>query len=315
MTAIPGSLGGHLQVTHSHRLPSGSGNIAKFLLWSNFVDTAVNMLNDAARRLADPVTAAGFKAKTGWYRKTPSSDGNGGFLKIPDEDAITDALVELMKRARAAPDPTTAFARHSNVAVSSQQKRRKQERIGGKGRLNTDIAIYLADQTALDLMIEAKVLANTADVANAYCSGAGLLRFADRENPYTIELVGGMVAYCFVHPKADWDASIAATVQELPEVDRTARVAIAGAGEELLVTDVLNGGDISVVTVFHLGMEFTTEEAEPVRRSARPRRERAEQSGDVTGKSGVRTSHGPGPRMRRGTRSVTGSVVEALPKS
>ena len=254
----------HLRSARGHGAPN-EPNIGKLLLWHNFVGTAIGMLRHAEQQLNDPTVAAPFKARRGWHRKKARPDGRGGAIRIPDEDAITDALVELMTRNRAAHIPGSTLALYSNIGVFSQQKRRKQQGIGGKGRLNTDIAIYLADQVALDLRIEAKVLITAGDVSASYCSTAGLLRFADRENPYTTEWVGGMVAYCFLATGVEWDARIETAMGGLPDVTRVGKAAVttAGATTEVLVADVANPCDVGIVSVFHISMEFAGDPVSP----------------------------------------------------
>lgn len=238
-------------------------DVAKLLLWSNHVAAAVAVLREVERDLRNPANLAQFRRR-GWWRRATKRNHRGQDVRIPEEDAISDALIERIQQLQERPRHGSAVAANRRLRFHSQQRRRRQEGIGPQGRKNTDITVYGLDEVCLDLRIEAKVLFEAADVSREYGSQRGLLRYADPVNPYTIEIIGGMLAYCLTEDLTEWAGRLEAALASVEEVAAIATVTMPGEPNGILCCDVANTGAVRKVTVFHLGLEFDTD---PVSRS------------------------------------------------
>jgi hypothetical protein len=255
MSSAVASLVTHLRATHGDRHP----NLGKFLLWSNHVAVALSILREVEVDLRNPDRLAQFQ-KTGWWRRKRRANHNGVSVRVPNEDAITDAVVERIRQLQEDPVQGSVIGSNRDLAFHSQQRRRRQAGIGPDGLKDTDITAYRFDEICLDLRIEAKLVFERADLDAEYFSARGLPRFADPESPYTTEILGGMIAYCVSRDAVTWTACIARDLHAMDGITSVAQVLVAGEDEGLLCCDVHRADDAHpVVTVFHLGLEFDTE--------------------------------------------------------
>lgn len=242
-----------LQGTHSPEISLG-----KLLLWSAHLEVAIGMLEEAADDLADPANLAGF-IRPGWWRNKARVNERGIKVSVPNEDAITDAIVERIHQLKEIAPVGSVIAANRTMSIRAQELRRGQAGIGPLGLKDTDITAYRFDQVGLDLRIEAKVVFDGDDLTKEYLSERGILRFADAENPYTREILGGMVLYCLTKSGGHWRDQVAAGLQSLPSVEDVGRVARVNSDESVLCCDVRRGaGACGRVTVIHFELRFET---------------------------------------------------------
>lgn len=243
-----------LQGTHAPGI-----SLAKLLLWSTHLEVAVGMLEEAADDLADPANLAEY-IKPGWWRTKARANERGIMVSVPNEDAITDAIVERIHQLKEIAPDGSVIAANRTMSIRAQELRRGQAGIGPLGLKDTDITAYRFDQIGLDLRIEAKVVFDGDDLTKEYLSDRGILRFADAENPYTREVLGGMVSYCVTKAGGHWRDQIATGLRSLPSVEDVGRVARVGSDASLLCCDVRRGGGAcGRVTVIHFELRFQTD--------------------------------------------------------
>lgn len=215
------------------------------------------MLEEAASDLADPATLALF-IKPGWWRQTRKKNGQGFTVRVPNEDAITEAIVERIHQLKESAPEGSAIAANRTMSFHAQGRRRQQAGTGPKGLKDTDITAYRFDNIGLDLRIEAKVVFDEADVSNEYLTERGILRFADPASPYTREIVGGMVSYSVTEAAGYWLEQVAAGL--VPMAEQVGEVERPAPYGKLLCCDIVRGdGPALKVTVVHFGLRFQTE--------------------------------------------------------
>ena len=110
----------------------------------------------------------------------------------------------------------------------------------------------------VELRIEAKVVVKDRDIEKHYLSKEGLGRFSNPDEPYTDELVGGMVAYTVTDDRAAWETRIGAemTIASIPSF----QYPLLQGGQQLLCCQVpythAKTPPQSEVLVFHLVLEL-----------------------------------------------------------
>jgi hypothetical protein len=221
-------------------------------VWEEFTGRIIAALREAANLLAN----GSHEAKTGYWC-TGTRSVKSTQVQLPQEDAITHALIEALERVRqdASPDD---LLRRRQICFPQQQPRSKQSRIG-KHALTTDIQAWSLESDFLDLRIEAKVLFAGGDVTH-YCGKKGLLRFSDVE-PYTDKPIGMMVGYTVRHDDRHWTQRIQAKAKGSPEVKAFQPVIVEN---EEIFGSTLVSHECGEVLVLHIFLPF---ESKPSARS------------------------------------------------
>jgi len=237
--------------------------------WHRFLGEAIGGFRAAARRLNETTAGDVAERRPGWFGK-----GNKAVkgARLPDETAISQALIEEMEEIRAAqiigspgllagePD-LTGMDFHYEVA------RLYDPAIGPRAQ-ETDLQ-FAIHRERLDLRVEAKKLTKPGDIAADYLGAEGLGRFDDADAPYTLERFGGMMAYVTDKDSATWGGLIAAGIRGSLAPERVSDTLLSG--EAFVTTTHVRDIDIKLFElkgrftthVLHMVLEF---EARPSRR-------------------------------------------------
>ena len=233
-----------------------SWSFAKYAMWQSFLDRSIRLLRAVEIEIADPATIGTFTIRDGWWLKRQQKV-KGGTVRIPSEDAMTDAIEEVAERLLKASRPADPAQEH--LAVHTQSKRPPHRRIGPKA-LKNDIRIRSTVTDELDLRIEAKPLWSKAQLKGTYLGSKGMLRFADPAHPYTDRPIGMMLGYALRDPTPDWKTqtrSGLAAVSQASNVDD-----ITSAEESIPACDMTWGSaPHQKVCVVHVIMNFETDPA------------------------------------------------------
>lgn len=243
----------------------------KVKLWRNVLANTVWALRAAETNLKSADRYAYFSGKSGWWRAKPV-----GGVKIPSETAVSEALVEEIERiVRVAVGQgldrvsTLGFGGLEQLCFTVEQPRAVKVGIGDKSK-PTDIRVYRAGGTLIDLRIEAKTILTPAEIKAEYMSARGLLRFCDPLEPYTIEPYGGMLAYTVSGTSSEWCDNIRTELESALGARNVARERFHVGQSETLTCELERpayldpDGVIGVVPagpvcVFHMALELTTE--------------------------------------------------------
>lgn len=229
---------------------------------------AILLLDEAERRIRRPNTQRVYESLDGWWRRSAHKiDGKNNF-KIPEEPAVSEAIVEQMELAkqdfilnahRLEPD----IAGIDTLEFHAEAPRKRKTGIGRRAK-PTDFRFYRSGIGELDLRIEAKVLIKEPDIAREYLSQKnGLGRFSDPSEPYTDAAVGGMIAYTLSADQDTWLTSIrdnmAASSPNIP----TFHHSVIPNGQSVLFCRVpfnySKSPEQSEVLVFHHVLEFDSD--------------------------------------------------------
>lgn len=238
--------------------------IAKQLLWEHTIYQVVRLFEEAERRIRSAEGRARYGNLEGWWRKSAYRiNGKNGF-RVPEETAVSEALVEQMELAKHefmlnahkhGPD----IADIDSLEFHAEAPRRQKAGIGRRAK-PTDFRFYRSGLGGFDLRIEAKVLTKHPEIAKTYLSREGLGRFSDPKEPYTDELVGGMVAYTVSDDRATWLGRINSEMASSSPVIPTFHHVVLPSIQPILFSQVpFNFSKVSPrseVLVFHLVLEF-----------------------------------------------------------
>ncbi|KAB2699924.1 hypothetical protein [Brucella lupini] len=198
--------------------------VGKQLLWEHTIFQVALLFAEAERRIRSSEGQAKYTSLDGWWRKSSHRiNGTHGY-RVPEETAISEALRDEMENAkrdlmlrRAALGPEVADI--DSLEFHTEAPRRQKTGIGRKAK-PTDFRFYRSGLGDIELRIEAKVIVKDKDITDQYLSLHGLGRFSDPKEPYTDELVGGMVAYTVTDDRGAWskkiDAGMAAATPVIP---------------------------------------------------------------------------------------------------
>jgi hypothetical protein len=201
-------------------------------LWLRFLENAIGGLREAARRIGCAELRAHYEARLGWFGKARRDLGGA---RIPKEEAVSHALVEVLKSIRSeqlVEGRTNSHIDLTKMDFQIEVPRRFEEGIGSRS-LPTGIMIAVTHDE-IDLRIEAKNLVKDSDITSEYLGRNGLRRFDDVRSPYTIERFGGMVAYVMDEDAVRWRG----------RVDQ----AISGARPPLTVLTTIVAGEALTTT-------------------------------------------------------------------
>jgi hypothetical protein len=226
----------------------------------------IHLLQEAARRIRVPERHAQFATLEGWYRPSKTLLARCGRVKIPEETALSEAIVDEIEHLREdillkiVPAPADIFDLNA-LQFSLEAPRRRKKGLGRHAK-PTDIRVYRLGSEIIDLRIEAKVLVKDGDLQKSYLSTQGLKRFSDPEEPYTEQEIGGMLAYTVTDDGASWLAKIESALRASTPPVPTFRQKIHRSLEKTLFCRVPYGSDPRTridVLVFHLVLEFDSD--------------------------------------------------------
>jgi len=240
----------HLQASH------GNMSVAQLLVWANFIEASV----EALRRAEAAVRAASsaYGERNGWWRKSQKKNASKVKVRIPNEEAITDAIgreLEGIRMEASAGCPLYDM----NVVFDTERPRKKQVSIGPNA-LTTDIRVYTYLNPNIDLRFESKIFFDECDLDKEYLSDRGLLRFADQESPYTDRIIGGMIGYSLTKTRSIWESAVEGRLPSVGCASAVTRTQLSCEADATVVCDVARPDpQLPKVTVLHLVMEFETD--------------------------------------------------------
>lgn len=224
----------------------------------------VRLFEEAERRVRGADGQERYTNLGGWWRKASHRlNGKNGF-KVPEETAISEALFEQMQFAKRdfvlnAQSFEPDIADIDSLEFHTEAPRRQKQGIGRKAK-PTDFRFYRSGLGDFELRIEAKVITKDTDIAKHYLSGEGLGRFSDPKEPYTDELVGGMISYTVTEDRAAWANKISAHMASSSPTIPTFHHPLPPSGQQTLFCQVpfaySKTPPQSDVLVFHLVLEF-----------------------------------------------------------
>lgn len=238
--------------------------MGKQLLWEHTIYQVIRLFEEAEQRIRSPQGQARYGNLEGWWRKSAQRvNGKGGF-KVPEETALSEALVEQMELVKQdfmlnAHNLEPDIADIDTLEFHAEAPRRQKAGIGRRAK-PTDFRFYRSGLGGFDLRIEAKVLTKDAEITKAYLSGDGLGRFSDPKEPYTDELVGGMVAYTVSEDRTTWRTKISHEMASSSPIIPTFHHSVLPSSPPTLFSQVpfnfSKAPAQSEVLVFHLVLEF-----------------------------------------------------------
>jgi hypothetical protein len=243
----------------------GADQTARVLVWEQMLNQVLRLLNEAERRVCSASSQERLRQLDGWWR-VKKSKLNGKSVRVPSEEAISEALSEEMEKIKeeivlkilpADPSMTSIDTLH----VCTEQPRRMKTGIGRRAK-PTDIRFYRTNSEVLDLRIEAKVVLREDDLMKTYLSGTGLKRFSDPKEPYTTHEIGGMLAYAMTDDKATWLTRIDDALRGSTPPVPTFKHRVQAASDETLFSRVpytVRAAARNEVLVFHVVLEFACE--------------------------------------------------------
>jgi len=238
--------------------------VGKQLLWEHTIYQVVRLFEEAERRVRSADGQQRYTNLDGWWRKASHRlNGKNGF-KVPEETALSEALFEQMQSAKRdfmlnARSLEPDIADIDSLEFHTEAPRRQKLGIGRKAK-PTDFRFYRSGLGDFELRIEAKVITKDTDIAKHYLSGEGLGRFSDPKEPYTDELVGGMISYTVTEDRAAWAGKINAGMVSSSPTIPTFHHPLPPSGQQTLFCQVpftySKTPPQSEVLVFHLVLEF-----------------------------------------------------------
>jgi hypothetical protein len=189
-----------------------NGVIGKRLLWEHTICQVVRLFEEAERRIRSKKGSEYYCGLDGWWRRARQSIDGKGPYQIPEETAVSEALCAEMESAKfdfmaglALSDPDLADI--DMLEFHTEAPRRRKTGIGRRAK-PTDFRFYRSGLGEIDLRIETKVLTKEHEISRYYLARDGLGRFSDPSEPYTDDLVGGMVAYTVSGDRHKWGLRI-----------------------------------------------------------------------------------------------------------
>lgn len=238
--------------------------VGRQLLWEHMLYQVLVLFREAEKRIRSAERQAYYTQLEGWWRKASHKlNGQNGY-KVPEETAVSEAIIEEMEAIKRdlvlnAPSLGPDMADIDSLQFHAEAPRKKKTGIGRRAK-PTDFRFYRSGLGGLDLRIEAKVITKEADIAKSYLSKDGLGRFSHPTEPYTDDLIGGMVAYTVTEDRVSWEAKIKSEISFLSPAIPTFHHPLPPGGEPALFSQVpfklVKNPAQSEVLVFHLVLEF-----------------------------------------------------------
>jgi len=249
-------------VSHFGTFFGKNAAVGKQLLWEHTIYQVAVLFGEAEKRIRSVDGQNRYTKLDGWWRKASHRiNGRNGF-QVPEETAVSEAIIDEMEKAKRelmlnAKNLGPDFADIDLLEFAAEVPRREKRGIGRKAK-PTDFRFYRSGLGDVELRIEAKVVVRDKDVEKHYLSKEGLGRFSDSDEPYTNELVGGMVAYTVTEDRAAWEVRIDAGMANasIPSFQHP----LPPSGQQILCCQVpYTHAKIppqSEVLVFHLVLEL-----------------------------------------------------------
>ncbi|MBP7065166.1 hypothetical protein [Ferrovibrio sp.] len=241
-------------------------NVARELLWESIVQAVACLIHEAEKRVR-LASHDRYADLDGWWRSKNVSIKKGLKIRVPSEEAISEALIDEIESLRqeiilGEHPQLSGLSYIADLQFAVEQPRKKKKGIG-KFAKPTDIRIYRVGSESIDLRIEAKVLVKDAEITNAYLSDRGIKRFSDPTEPYTIHEIGGMLAYTVTESRSAWADKIgAAMAASVPPVE-SFKHQLDFTAQETLFSRVpyncSNKQGRKETIVFHLVLEFDSD--------------------------------------------------------
>jgi hypothetical protein len=241
---------------------SSAAAIPRALVWEHMLHQAILLLEEAQRRIRTADAQQRLTQLDGWWRPKKSKI-NGKSVRVPAEEAISEALWEEMERIKEEiilnntnVDPN--LSNLDTLQVSLETPRRRKKGIG-KYSKPTDIRFYRTGSEILDLRVEAKVLLRDRDIPKSYVSAHGLRRFSDPGEPYTDHELGGMLAYTISSEKTVWLSKIHDALNAASPPYPTFKYRVRTLQDETLFCRAPYAAKAALrneVLVFHIVLEF-----------------------------------------------------------
>ncbi len=236
--------------------------VGKQLLWEHTIHQVATLFREAERRIRSIEGQQRYPALEGWWRrKSHRINGTTGY-QVPEETAVSEAFIEEMENAKRdmilnASSLSPDFANIDLLEFAAEVPRRQKKGIGRKAK-PTDFRFYRSGLGDVELRVEAKVIVDNKDIAKNYLSSDGLGRFSDPDEPYTDDLIGGMVAYTVTDDRSEWQDRISAGMVSASIANFT--YALTQNGQQLLFSQTpythAKVPPQTEVLVFHLVMEL-----------------------------------------------------------
>lgn len=241
--------------------------LGKQLLWEHTIYQVIRLFEEAERRIRSEEGRVRYGQLNGWWRKSAQRiNGRNGF-RVPEETAVSEALIDEMERVKQdfmlnAHNLEADIADIDTLEFHAEAPRRQKTGIGRRAK-PTDFRFYRSGLGGFDLRIEAKVLTKETEIAKAYLSGDGLGRFSDSQEPYTDELVGGMIAYTVSEDRATWlkklNDGMVSSSPVIPTFHHTVLPSEAPTLFSKVPFNFVKSPPQSEVLVFHLVLELDCE--------------------------------------------------------
>ncbi|WP_200384631.1 hypothetical protein [Rhodocyclus tenuis] len=136
----------------------------------------------------------------------------------------------------------------------------------GDSLKNADIRFEMvgSDNPELDLVFEAKVIRDIADINSAYLGADGLERFCREEDPYTTGPVGGLLAYVDKASHLNHRDSLRKFIGEHPSRldSKEAVLGLSNAAKEFCSSHKCENAHRAPIWMIHLIMDFPSMHAE-----------------------------------------------------
>jgi hypothetical protein len=238
--------------------------VGKQLLWEHTIYQVICLFEAAERGIRSAEGQARYGNLEGWWRKSAHRiNGKNGF-KVPEETAVSEALIEQMELAKQdfmlnAHNVDPDIGDIDTLEFHAEAPRRQKTGIGRRAK-PTDFRFYRSGIGGFDLRIEAKVLIKESEIAKAYLSKDGLGRFSDPKEPYADDLVGGMIAYTVSDDRQTWLTKINDGMVSSSPAIPTFRHPVTPSAQPTLFSQVpfnfVKTPSQSEVLIFHLVLEL-----------------------------------------------------------
>jgi hypothetical protein len=251
-------------LSHFEVFFTSNAALGKKLLWEHTIYQVVRLFEEAERRIRSTEGQKHYTGLTGWWRKSAHRINSKNGFKVPEETAVSEALVEQMELVKRdfmlnAHNLEPDIADIDSLEFHAEAPRRQKTGIGRFAK-PTDFRFYRSGLGSFDLRIEAKVLTKEAEISKNYLSRDGLGRFSDPKEPYTDELVGGMIAYTVAEDRATWLARISSQMVSASPAISSFQHTLPPSEQQILFSQVpfnyVKSPAQAEVLVFHIVLEF-----------------------------------------------------------
>ncbi|WCT72660.1 hypothetical protein PQ455_13590 [Sphingomonas naphthae] len=208
-------------------------------LWADFINDALELLDDGHALLRTPAEWASFLG------------GCAG--PAPTEPELTSGLGDRMQRLR---NDAPIDSSRDRIQVGYECPTPGDERHGNrKSKADFRFEKKFDAGFAAAFVVEAKPLRTPADIPNRYMAADGLGCFLERSPPYSRELAVGMLGYAYRNPAA-WMPALTRHLGSAGSATRCADVALS-RGRMAHASDHPRAAlGLNPVTVLHTVLDF-----------------------------------------------------------